>query len=572
MNKELIAEHAYRIEKGIELGLLSLAKSSLFLINLRSSLQPIPEEVKVAYEKYKPLISGVYGNDHLNDIYLYHGTGRYHYQANGEHKYDNFTNDRAIDILQAILTSGLQPQTDIWLPTPARNATVSLTRQRFYARWYADRHNFNSLDWSYGNSFDWAFMYVVKTIGDPMAVPYIILLLREKSKRNLGLLGSAQKWVSDVRNDIQPRTDYSIVWKSKSTIPDNFGIVVGIKASDVNNYDLHLLQRSERRTLQPIPAKNFAFLEAPLRYVDFVKGMATELGRPELIVLPMECVDLHMSKFPLKELTQMDTDNAIRKLLIKNEADVYQLDFTQLDRDDLLLLAADSISEKYSPQRLLDKLADVPILRSLFSQRSSWEGFTIKYHTLCGLMLLEKYFASNDNLPGGISQEFFRIFFSLHDIGDSLGRTTKTKLAYNQAISVEFFTQLKFGQREIATVKALLSDDPIGSYLKKMGVLTELISHLPKSMQFQLNNKTIEAFNKSVTEARIRIKKMSDMAGMNYKDFLKLVSLFHMIDAGSYTSEGGSIGTLNYVFSFDHEQGKMSYSQNILHLIEALAE
>lgn len=109
--KELqLDEHAYRIGKATQLGLTALTRSTLFSAYLQHSLKPVPEVVRGAYAHYKSEIADVYGDDHLNDLYLFHGTGRYHYDASGRNKYDMRTNGHTTDILQTVLTLGLQPQ------------------------------------------------------------------------------------------------------------------------------------------------------------------------------------------------------------------------------------------------------------------------------------------------------------------------------------------------------------------------------------------------------------------------------------------------------------------------------
>lgn len=563
MNKELLTEHAYRIKKGVELGLLALGKSALFPVNLRRSIETVPDEVLGAYDEYGEDIARIYGTDHLKDDYLFHGTGHYHYKPKGNHKYDNFTNTETVDLLETILTTGLQPQTDIWMPTPGNNPTVSLTRQRFYSKWYADRHNHNPLDWSFGNSFDWAFNSVVRTIDDVMSVPYTFMLLRSMSEKHLGLLGSAQKWVSDVRNDLHPRSDYTVVWKSKSTIEDNFGVIVGINREHVKSYDLHLLKRSESRTLSPIQPDQFSFIEVPLAYVATAKTKATELGLPDLTVLPTECVDYHLSKMTLSELTAMNTEKVPDKPKLSTPEDVGNLRFTQLSKEDLLASA-----ERGSPFDLLSQFDQEPVLRALFSQKSNWEGYTVRYHTLCGLTLFDKYFDEFE-LPNGISRSFFKIFFAMHDIGDSLGKSAHAKLAFNQALSVELFSQLEFSAQEIKLAEALLSDDPIGSYLKKMGVIFKVVSKIPQPIQLFMHEEIMKIYASSLQETQEKIEKMAETAQIDPLDLLKTATLFHMIDAGTYTREGGSIGTLNYVFSFDEERG-MTYSETIQSLMDAL--
>lgn len=569
--KELqLDEHAFRITRATELGLTALTRTLLFRQYLHSSLQPVPETVLTAYRNYAPEIADVYGEHHLKNEYLFHGTGRYHYDTNGRNKYDMQANGHTLDILQTILTSGLQPQQDIWMPTPMSAPTVSLARQRFYARWYADRHNVEPLQWSYGNSADWAFMYVIKTIGSAVALPYIALLLRTQSKRKSGLLGSAHQWVSDVRNDVVPRTDYSVVWKGKSTIPHNFGAVISMKDDDVWSYDLHLLHRSEKRTMQAITPDTFQTIEVPLTYVPEVKTVVQNVGYSHVHVLPTECVDLHMQTFPLEELTSMQSD---RKPAIPNTielSDVQHLSFYPLTREQVCTATTSTDTTPYFPEKLLKTLDEAPIVRTLLSQQCNWEGYSLRYHTLCGLLLFDTYCRSPQMLPAGVTREFMRLFYSLHDIGDSLGHTTTEKLQYNQAIATSFFSQLGFSEQEILLVRALLSDDPVGTYLKKAGVLSKAFSKMPSHVSQMFQKKIQVKIDALAREAKLSIQKMAQIAHMEYHDFLQVLTTYHMIDAGSYTSRAGSIGTLNYVFEFDDHSQQMRYAKEIQLLMQEL--
>jgi len=562
-------ERLYRRAKIIELGISALERSILFPLVLKQSLQPLPEQVKLAYEQYKPLIADIYGEDHLKDDYLYHGTGRYHYLPEKNHKYESSPNGKTIDLLKQIFSTGLEPQQDVWVPTPASTPTVSLTNQRFYSRWYADRHDNDQLLWRYGNSTDWAFLFTVRSISKLLEIPYIYLLIRNQSDKKVGLLGSAQSWVSDVRNNIDSDTSYLDVWKSSSTIPNNFGAIIVTKKSNVPTYDFPLLRKSEKRTLQTLPPDKFTAVEVPLKRIEETKRLLVESGFPNIAVLPMECVDLHMSRFPLAELTKMEQHKKVLRNK-HNNSEQYQLDFSPLTLDQLKQISINGISDSYSPYKLLAVMNQSPVLKALFSQISSWEGFTIHYHTLSGLLLFEKYFGHLKTLPGGVEKDFFRIFFSLHDIGDSLSSTTKGKLLQNQTICTKFLSQMGFKEKEIVLAKALLSDDPLGSFLKKAGILTEISFRLPQPLQPVIQRLSENQLLKLFTETGQRIKKMADEAEMNYDDFFDLLSIFHMTDAGTYTSEGGTVGSLNYVFSFDKTQGRMNYSSLILPLVEQL--
>lgn len=565
-----LPEHAYRYWKMTELGLSTLEKSLFFSTYLRRSLEPVPDIVETAYEKYKPLIAAIYGEDSFKDDYLFHGTGRFHYQPDGSHKYDVYTNCNVVDVLQTILLSGLQPQKDVWVPTPVSSPTVSLTCQRFYAKWYADRHNYDDLLWSYGNSLDWASLFTVQNISRVLEIPYIALLLRTQIvKKSGGLLGSVHSWVSDVRNDITARTSYLDSLRTRSTIPDNYGVILAVKMSEALTYDIPLLRRSEKRTLDPIIPDAFAVIEVPLKQVANTKMLLAETGYSHLPVLPIECVDLHMSRFRLEELTKMDEDPIPAKPNIER-MHPSQFDFSPITYNRLMEAAGGEDGHRYSPQKLLSVLDESPLLHALLSQQCSWEGFSIRYHTLVGLLLFEKYGDSLPALPDIVRKDFFKIFFSLHDIGDSLGKTTKAKLTANRTICVEMLSRLGFDPHEVLIAETLLSDDPIGSYLKRVGTVMEILAHVPeqvKTLILSVLDKTLELLT---SETKERIRRMADTAHMNYSDFLNLVTTFHMIDAGAYTSTAGTMGSLNYIFAFDMSMRKMTYSSIIQPLIDLL--
>lgn len=553
----------------IVFGINALERSILFPALLEQSLQPLPELVKQEYEQYKPLISEIYGEYHLKDDYLYHGTGRYHYQPEGQHKYESASNGEIVDLLKGIFTNGLKPQQDIWVPTPANRPTVSFTNHRFYSRWYADRHNTDQLLWSYGNSTDWAYLFTVKSISKLLEIPYIFLLMRTQSGKKTGLFGSAKSWMSDVRSGSDSETNFFNVLELGSTIPNNYSVIIITKKNEVPAYDLPLLRKSETRTLENIPSSKFAGIEVPLIRVEETKRMLIESGHRDIAVLPMECVDLHMSRFPLNELTKMQSE----KKASKNQArkiEYAQEGFTPITLEQIKEASSDGNISSYSPYKLLDVMNQSDQLRRLLSQKSSWEGFNIHYHTLSGLLLFEKYFGHLDQLPGGVEKYFFRIFFSLHDIGDSLASTTKGKLIQNQSICVNFLSQMGFNEKEIKIASGLLSDDPLGSFLKKAGAFTKALCFLPQSTQTYLQSLSRSQVTNSLIDTGKKIQKMAKIAGMDYKDFFELLVIFHMIDAGSYTSEGGTIGSLDYAFTFDKERKIMTYSPLILSLVEQL--
>ncbi len=564
-----LGEHLYRYRKMIEFGSSTLSRYLFFEHTLRKSLKPVPLEVWQAYQHHRPAITEFYGQNQLQQKHLFHGTGRYQYQTEVGSKYRNPTLGKVGDVLSTVLVEGLQPKDDIWVPTPANQPTISLTHQRFYARWYADKHNYQPLLWSYGDTTDWASMFIVKNISQLLDIPYIAtLLLKFQIKKNSenGLLGSVHNWVGDVRDDISPRTSYLEALKTRSTISGNFGTVFAVQEKDVSTYDFPLLQRTELRTLNPISPESISAVEVPLRKLKVVNELLGENNLTWIKVLPTECVDYHLSTFPLTELTNVDEQKLVSKV-DPQSLDITQINFFPLTCEDLISVLD---NENYTPQKLLDLLSTSPILNTLLSQKCNWEGFSIYYHTLSCLHLFEQFFSCPNSLPSSIRRDFFKVFLSLHDIGDSLGKHTVEKLAYNQLICVKLLSDLGFNHQEILIARALLSDDPLGSYLKKVGSITQLYTHSPAWLQLVSLPHINQWIDDQAHVTRIRIKNMAEIANMSYQEFLQLLTTFHMVDAGSYTSMGGTIGSLNYVFEFSKTNNTMAYSSTVQNLVSLL--
>ena len=81
------------------------------------------------------------GLDRYYQDLLFHGTGRLHHGYNERNK--SKPNGQLVDILEAVAREGIQPQEDIVAKLLLDSAaTVSLTRERVYARYYGE--NFGS--------------------------------------------------------------------------------------------------------------------------------------------------------------------------------------------------------------------------------------------------------------------------------------------------------------------------------------------------------------------------------------------------------------------------------------------
>lgn len=152
-----------------------------------------------------------------------------------------------------------------------------------------------------------------------------------------------------------------------------------------------------------------------------------------------------------------------------------------------------------------------------------WEKIPVEVHTQRVLKQFDKYF-SKIKLPDNIDTMFFRIILSLHDVGvshavDQGSREGKdipsAKKMYQGTFNKYFMKReldrLQFNAREINIASALVSQDPIGYYLRK-------------------NN---------INNAANTIKRMAIESGLKTEEFFKLLKIFYMVDAGSYTIDAG---------------------------------
>lgn len=211
---------------------------------------------------------------------------------------------------------------------------------------------------------------------------------------------------------------------------------------------------------------------------------------------------------------------------IFNKSD--SLSFTRADVDEVLE------SQDYTPKALV-ALFEKDFGKKFAASAHVHEGYTIKRHTLMVMGQFEKYFSETE-LPADIDSNFFRVILALHDIGkDDAYRNTGDKHnqhKFTQSIMEPALSQLGFGEQDIRVALALVSGDPIGTYIK-------------------------HGEGKRTTE---RVTQMANDAGLPFYDFLKLLLVFYQVDAGSYTEDAGGLKSLDRLFIFDRKKGEMGFS------------
>ncbi len=203
------------------------------------------------------------------------------------------------------------------------------------------------------------------------------------------------------------------------------------------------------------------------------------------------------------------------------------------------------------PQRILSDLKRDDFVREQFAADAGvWEGYTIEEHTLMVMTQYEKYF-SNDPLPGGMSPDSFRRILAVHDIGkpEAIAQgDKKNQHTHTLKYAPEILAREGLAPWEIDQAKALLSADPIGSYL-------------------QTGN---------TVEAKRSIKKMAKESGLPEGDFFKLLTVFYQVDAGAYTKDATIEGvvegkeSMDSLFVFDISNKKMAFTPEVEGKIDKL--
>jgi hypothetical protein len=183
-----------------------------------------------------------------------------------------------------------------------------------------------------------------------------------------------------------------------------------------------------------------------------------------------------------------------------------------------------------------------------------WEKYTLKEHTLMVLKQFEKYF-SHRTLPGNIDSGFFRLIIALHDIGVPVAiqeGVRSLEFRHSAEIIEDFLKRYHFPPNDIDIATALVSLDPIGSYIKVCS-----------------NNKADNAHKYWVTkESYDIVTAMAAKCRMDINPYFELLLIFYMVDASSYTADAGGKYSLDWLFIFEPKIRLMRLAPDTQKLID----
>jgi len=252
------------------------------------------------YEKYLPIIK-----EHYKDAFYWHGTGRYHYPYG---KQTEIIEDK----LDLIINNGIIPRMDAFviLDEETKKETVSLSNYRIYARCYAEVHQYekDSFLYEYGSLKFWLrFMFLLQFIEIMRNKPIKNYFRRLSKIFENDFSNDVKKWLSTIRNDFGDKK-ISILnislrgHKIRSNIPNNYGLLFGIKKEGVSVFHFDkAVEVFETRSDKSILLKDITHIEVPLNKVketeEFLKQKNISLQ-----VIPLEYGEIYCNDLSFQEL------------------------------------------------------------------------------------------------------------------------------------------------------------------------------------------------------------------------------------------------------------------------------
>lgn len=185
----------------------------------------------------------------------------------------------------------------------------------------------------------------------------------------------------------------------------------------------------------------------------------------------------------------------------------------------------------YNPEEIINILKLNPFLKNLFERSSGvYEGYTIEEHTLMVLKQFEKYFSA-DFQSTILSRDSFRLLLTLHDIGKSLAilqtGTKESQHKYTREILEYGLKPLSLSNYQKEVIISIIDQDILGEYFQNKISLEEAVEK-------------IDSLSRNLAAPRIEI--------------LKILRMFYICDAGSYTEDAGGKRSLDALFNFTYDE------------------
>ncbi len=226
---------------------------------------------------------------------------------------------------------------------------------------------------------------------------------------------------------------------------------------------------------------------------------------------------------------EVQSDSVTGRVIIKDGEFSFYVEPSFTRRTLLVLDAPDC-----TPEKLIDAMSANPKMKRLFDlDAGNSEKYTVGEHTAMVMRQFEKYF-KDDALPPEFDRKMFRVLLLLHDVGKGIAveqrGDNKAQHAYTLEQIDPILRSMDIGESQSRIIKSLISGDPFGQLLT---------GKIPPE------------------QASILIGEMARKAQMPVDGFYKILKIFYQSDAASYTVDAGGKKSLDGLFKFDPESGKM---------------
>lgn len=270
-------------------------------------------------------------------------------------------------------------------------------------------------------------------------------------------------------------------------------------------------------------------------------GIRTGIPATEIdaIIIKLEIIpESEEEKLPLQQLFFNIANNGFYIPIVNIEGKVIftEQDYNQYKLDVHRLEQTLSVNQPdFNPQEIINILKLNPFFKNLFERSSGvYEGYTIEEHTLMVLKQFEKYFSA-DFQSTILSRDSFRLLLTLHDIGKSLSilqtGTKGSQHKYTREILEYGLKPLSLSNYQKEVIISIIDQDILGEYFQDKISLEEAVEK-------------IDSLSRNLSAPRIEI--------------LKILRMFYICDAGSYTEDAGGKRSLDALFNFayDEKDGK----------------
>lgn len=238
---------------------------------------------------------------------IFHGTGRLANDYDGRDK--SKPNGKIKDVLTSVVTEGLQPQSDhiakLILPV---TQTISLTKQRIYARLYGEKFGEDDekethLQYTFGPHNQWWKYYIDEC------------MRRGQNLRNA-------RWLNTLHKNFKTRftAEEAKYWRNedfhkarwfanKANVEGNYPVIIGVNESAVKPMTLPLgLSDFEIRSETDILPDSIKVIEVPDTKIAEVRSQIARLGITHIEIIPIEVGEVVCFEKGVKECAKGNND------------------------------------------------------------------------------------------------------------------------------------------------------------------------------------------------------------------------------------------------------------------------